>query len=146
MGFVGGDPVLLRPGAVTADFIETVLGQRLLRREDAHDRLTSPGQLASHYAPRAALRLNAHEWTSEEAVLAFGQIPREPAKAFVNISEGGDLIEAAANLFAALRTLDASGARSIAATPIPTSGLWRSDQRPAAKGRGSTRLTRVTSR
>lgn len=117
------EPVLLRPGAVTAEAIEEIIGERLIRREESGDHLTSPGQLASHYAPHARLRLNAYEWRPDEAVLAFGAISEQPAKAFINLSEGGDLIEAAANLFAALRSLDASGASSIAATPIPAKGL-----------------------
>ncbi|WP_414463261.1 L-threonylcarbamoyladenylate synthase [Hyphomicrobium sp. DY-1] len=123
VSLVDGAPVLLRPGAIPAEAIEEVIGERLLRREEAGDHLTSPGQLASHYAPRARLRLNAYEWKPSEAVMAFGAISEHPARAFVNISEGGDLIEAAANLFATLRTLDASGADSIAVTPIPQKGL-----------------------
>ncbi|MBS0249715.1 MAG: threonylcarbamoyl-AMP synthase [Proteobacteria bacterium] len=123
VSLVDGAPVLLRPGAVTAEALEAVIGERLIRREEAGDRLTSPGQLASHYAPRARLRLNAYEWRPDEAVMAFGGISERPAHAFINISEGGDLIEAAANLFATLRTLDASGAESIAVTPIPEQGL-----------------------
>ncbi len=123
VSLAGDTPVLLRPGAVTAEAIEHVIGGPLTRREEGGDRLTSPGQLSSHYAPRARLRLNAYDWQPEEAVLAFGAIPERPALAFINLSESGDLIEAAANFFAALRTLDASGAQSIAATPVPPSGL-----------------------
>ncbi|MET0639507.1 MAG: L-threonylcarbamoyladenylate synthase [Hyphomicrobium sp.] len=123
VSLVGDQTVLLRPGAVPAEAIEEVTGERLLRHEETPDRLTSPGQLASHYAPRASLRLNAYDWRPDEAVLAFGGIAERPARAFINLSPSGDLIEAAANLFAALRTLDASGATSIAATPIPPSGI-----------------------
>ncbi|RUO98167.1 MAG: threonylcarbamoyl-AMP synthase [Hyphomicrobium sp.] len=116
-------PVLLRPGAITAEAIEDVIGGRLARREEAVGHLTSPGQLASHYAPNARLRLNAYDWQPDEAVLAFGPVAEKRAHAFINLSESGDLIEAAANLFAALRALDASGAASIAATPVPPTGL-----------------------
>lgn len=123
ISLVGDVPVLLRPGAVTAEAIEEVIGERLVRREEAGDHLTSPGQLASHYAPRARLRLNAYEWQADEAVLAFGPVAQQPARAFINLSETGDLIEAAANLFSALRTLDATSADSIAVTPIPSKGL-----------------------
>ncbi|MFA5956267.1 L-threonylcarbamoyladenylate synthase [Hyphomicrobium sp.] len=123
VSLVGDVPVLLRPGAVTAEAIEEVIGGRLARHEETGKRLTSPGQLASHYAPRAHLRLNAYDWQPDEAILAFGAIPQRPAHAFINLSESGDLVEAAANLFAALRALDASGAMSIAATPIPPNGL-----------------------
>lgn len=123
VGLLDSSPVLLRPGAITTAAIEQVIGGRIAQREDAESHLTSPGQLASHYAPRAALRLEADDWSPEEAVLAFGAVPERPAHAFINISPAGDLIEAAAHLFAALRTLDASGATSIAATPIPSTGL-----------------------
>ncbi|MBS0234112.1 MAG: threonylcarbamoyl-AMP synthase [Proteobacteria bacterium] len=116
-------PVLLRPGSLTVEAIEGVIGGRIVRREEAGTHLTSPGQLASHYAPRARLRLNAHDWEPEEAVLAFGAVSERPAHAFINLSTSGDLVEAAAHLFAALRTLDASGAKSIAATPVPPTGL-----------------------
>jgi L-threonylcarbamoyladenylate synthase len=123
VSLVGEMPILLRPGAVTAEAIEEVINARLTRREETGSQLTSPGQLASHYAPRASLRLNAYDWKPDEAVLAFGAITEHPAHAFINLSASGDLIEAAAHLFAALRTLDASGAKSIAATPIPPTGL-----------------------
>lgn len=133
-------PVLLRPGAVTAEAIEEVVGGRISRQGEAGAQITSPGQLASHYAPRARLRLNAYDWRPDEAVLAFGAIAERPARAFINLSASGDLIEAAANLFAALRTLDSSGALSIAATPIPPSGLGEAINdrlRRAAAPRGS---------
>jgi L-threonylcarbamoyladenylate synthase len=123
VSLINEDPVLLRPGAVTAEAIEEIIGARLIRRQEAGDHLTSPGQLASHYAPRTSLRLNAYDWHPDEAVLAFGRVTETPARAFINLSEAGDLIEAAAKLFAALRSLDASGATSIAATPIPSNGL-----------------------
>jgi L-threonylcarbamoyladenylate synthase len=123
LSLVDNVPVLLRPGAITAEAIEEVLGTRLERREEAPGLLTSPGQLASHYAPNAQLRLNAYEWQPDEAVLAFGPVQQQPARAFINLSESGDLVEAAANLFAALRSLDVSGAASIAVTPVPPTGL-----------------------
>lgn len=119
----GDGVVLLRPGAVTAEEIEVVLGEAILRAGDAGDRPQSPGQLASHYAPRAAVRLDVTEVRPGEALLAFG--PDVPATngAVVNLSPSGDLHEAAANLFAALRGLDATGASTIAVTPIPEQGL-----------------------
>jgi L-threonylcarbamoyladenylate synthase len=123
LSLVDQAPVLLRPGAVTVEAIEEVLGTRLARHSEAGNKLTSPGQLPSHYAPRAGLRLDAYEWEPDEAVLAFGGIAEKPARTFINLSPSGDLVEAAANLFAALRTLDASGASTIAATPIPRHGL-----------------------
>ena len=123
ISLVDDTPVLLRPGAVTVEAIEEVLGTRLAREDGSTDRPMSPGQLQSHYAPRAGLRLDAYDWGPDEAVLAFGGIAGKPARTFINLSPSGDLVEAAANLFSALRTLDASGASTIAATPIPRHGL-----------------------
>ena len=83
----------------------------------------SPGQLASHYAPRLPLRLDATRGGPGEALLAFG--PDAPPGALVirNLSPAGDPAEAARNLFAMLRELDASGAERIAVMPIPATGL-----------------------
>jgi L-threonylcarbamoyladenylate synthase len=80
--------------------------------------------LASHYAPRAALRLEALEASSDEAALDFaGALRASGAALRLDLSPSGDLTEAAANLFAFLRTLDQSGAKTIAVAPIPTDGL-----------------------
>jgi L-threonylcarbamoyladenylate synthase len=119
----GDDVVLLRPGAVTAEEIQQVMGRPVRRELQAEDRPSSPGQLASHYAPRAAVRLNARDVRPGEVLLAFG--PHVPAHdgMSMNLSARGDLIEAAANLFTALRTLDASGAAHIAVMSIPEHGL-----------------------
>ena len=84
---------------------------------------TAPGQLASHYAPNAILRLNARDVRSGEALLAFGPNVPDTAGPLLNLSASGDLIEAAAALFAALRELDRTGARAIAVMPIPEHGL-----------------------
>jgi L-threonylcarbamoyladenylate synthase len=82
----------------------------------------APGMLASHYAPRTPLRLNARAARAGEALLAFGS--NAPDAAHVrNLSPAGDLVEAAANLFSYLRALDASGASVIAVMPIPNEGL-----------------------
>jgi len=123
LSLVEGTPVLLRPGAISADVIESVIGERIIRANDMGTRLTSPGQLRSHYAPHSQLRLDALDWSPDEAVLAFGDVPQHPYRASINLSPSGDLIEAAANLFAALRSLDASGAKTIAVTPVPKEGL-----------------------
>jgi L-threonylcarbamoyladenylate synthase len=118
----GGSPTLLRLGAESRAAIEDVLGQKLSQaREDAP--VTSPGQLARHYAPDTALRLGATEVSSDEALLAFGRDVPKGARLTLNLSEAGDLAEAAANLFAALRELDAAGASAIAVMPIPDRGL-----------------------
>jgi len=117
IGFENGHAVLLRPGAIAREELEPITGS-LRAADKAH--IAAPGMLVSHYAPRAALRLNAHEAKSGEELLAFG--PDAPAKA-LNLSKSGNLREVAANLFAMLRKLDTSGAQTIAVMPIPNEGL-----------------------
>jgi L-threonylcarbamoyladenylate synthase len=118
----GPAPVLLRAGALPREDIEAVLGQRLTTSED-EARPASPGQLASHYAPRTKLRLDVTSPREGEALLAFG--PEAPAfeGQTINLSPSGDLTEAAAKFFAALRTLDEAGPEAIAVMPIPARGL-----------------------
>lgn len=119
----GGDATLLRPGAVTVDAIERVAGRSVARSLDDDTAPRSPGQLASHYAPAARVRLNVTTPQAREALLAFGAYaPRHDGPA-INLSPSGDLIEAAARLFSALRELDATGAGTIAVMPIPETGL-----------------------
>lgn len=125
-----GAPVLLRPGGLPREAIERVLGHKLgapapTNNADDHAPL-APGMLASHYAPRATVRLNATDVKPGEALLAFGPdvLPgAETAVAVHNLSPRGDLTEAAAHLFGALRALDDHGARGIAVMPIPQHGL-----------------------
>jgi L-threonylcarbamoyladenylate synthase len=119
----GSDVVLLRPGAVTVETIEAVLGRPVVRTTLSPDRPTAPGQLESHYAPDARLRLEAHNVTSGEALLAFGPNVPETSGPMLNLSAAGDLTEAAANLFASLRILDRQGTGVIAVMPIPEHGL-----------------------
>jgi L-threonylcarbamoyladenylate synthase len=116
-------PVILRLGGVSREAIADVIGASVELATGDADKPASPGMLARHYAPATRLRLNAREVRDGEALLAFG--PRMPAHVgpVVNLSASGDLAEAAANLFAALRTLDAAGATAIAAMPIPEEGL-----------------------
>jgi L-threonylcarbamoyladenylate synthase len=115
---------LLRPGAVPREAIEAVVGAALAAGPDSDDiHPTSPGQLASHYAPHAAMRLNARDVRPGEALLAFGEPVPETDGPAINLSACGDLIEAAAGLFAALRALDATGAATIAVMTIPDHGL-----------------------
>ncbi|RZN32854.1 Sua5 family C-terminal domain-containing protein, partial [Bradyrhizobium sp. Leo121] len=86
----------------------------------------APGMLASHYAPRTRVRLNADRIEPGEALLAFGPLSIsgvDSAAAVMNLSDGGDLAEAAANLFGYLRALDTEAARAIAVMPIPHDGL-----------------------
>ena len=122
---LGGDVRILRPGGASREEIERVLGQAVASEAPhAADAPVAPGMLASHYAPRAAVRLDATHTHEDEAVLDFaGQLDGAPGAARLDLSPSGDLAEAAANLFAALRRLDATGARSIAVAPIPAEGL-----------------------
>lgn len=116
---------LLRSGAITAEELSKASGLVVRDIADATDDVTptAPGQLTSHYAPQARVRLNATYAEPGEALLAFGE-PLQPATAdFRNLSERGDLLEAAANLFLHLRELDATGAAAIAVMPIPETGL-----------------------
>jgi len=120
----GSQVRLLRPGGIAAGEIEAALGKALLRGAAAG--IEAPGMLASHYAPGAAVRLNAQTVDAGEALLAFGNRRAkgwEGAVAFVNLSEAGDLREAASNLFAYMQDLDRSGAAAIAVEPIPFEGL-----------------------
>lgn len=115
---------LLRPGGIAAEEIETAIGQKLLRDEGGA--IEAPGMLASHYAPHAALRMNAGRVQPGEALLAFGPhriAGAERAKAVLNLSETGDLREAATNLFAHMLGLDRRGAKTIAVEPVPDRGL-----------------------
>jgi L-threonylcarbamoyladenylate synthase len=138
-------PMLLRPGGVPRGEIERVLGRVLLQPPDDVDsdsgQPLAPGMLASHYAPRTKVRLNAGRIEAGEALLAFGAnviSGVEAASAVMNLSARGDLNEAAANLFGYLRALDARGARAIAVMPIPHHGLGEAINdrlRRAAMGR-----------
>jgi L-threonylcarbamoyladenylate synthase len=117
-----GEPTLLRPGGVPRDDIERVLGHALAVTTPADEAPLAPGMLASHYAPKAKLRLDARTPRADEALLAFGPAPAF-AGTMLNLSARGDLIEAATNLFSHLRALDAAGVRSIAVMPVPHEGL-----------------------
>ena len=100
-------------------------GQPLLRA-GADAAIQAPGMLASHYAPAARMRLNASRVKPGEALLAFGPRRAEgsgQAATIANLSETGDLREAAANLFSAMRELDRTGAVAIAVEPVPEDGL-----------------------
>ncbi|SFP01207.1 L-threonylcarbamoyladenylate synthase [Mesorhizobium sp. NFR06] len=114
---------LLRPGGIGAEEIEAVAGAKLSRGAAG---IEAPGMLASHYAPGAAMRLNVGSVAGGEALLAFGRNRAkgwERAVALRNLSEAGDLREAASNLFAFMQALDRSGAATIAVEPIPSAGL-----------------------
>ena len=123
-------PMLLRPGGLPRGDIERVLGRALaqLPEDPGSDsgQPLAPGMLASHYAPRTRVRLDAESVEAGEALLAFGShaVPgADAATIAMNLSPRGDLAEAAANLFGYLRSLDARGARGIAVMPVPHHGL-----------------------
>jgi L-threonylcarbamoyladenylate synthase len=117
-------PRLLRPGGVPRERIESVLGHALADAPIAEQKPLAPGMLASHYAPRAKLRLNANAVHPDEALLAFGPpLAFRDGQPVRNLSQRGDLVEAAANLFSHLRALDASGADAIAVMKVPNEGL-----------------------
>jgi L-threonylcarbamoyladenylate synthase len=118
---IGGTSRLLRPGGITRADIEAVLGAPL-DEAVAAEGPAAPGMLASHYAPRAPVRLDASAVAPGEAVLLFAEhrpASLNNARATLNLSEGGDLVEAAANLFDFLRRLDAMEPSGIAVSPIP---------------------------
>jgi L-threonylcarbamoyladenylate synthase len=117
------EPTVLRLGAISREAIARVLGGPVAVARGAPGRPASPGMLARHYAPAARLRLEAGEVYDGEALLAFGRDVPKHAGAMINLSAASDLTEAAANLFAALRALDRSGATTIAVMPIPHEGL-----------------------
>ncbi|MDA0654276.1 MAG: L-threonylcarbamoyladenylate synthase [Proteobacteria bacterium] len=112
---------LLRPGGIPRAAVEAVLGAPLTAPTD--DTLRAPGMLASHYAPVAPVRLDAIGAGPGEALLAFGpDAPTAPGPA-LNLSPTGDLAEAAARLYAALRDLDRPEVAGIAVMPIPDTGI-----------------------
>lgn len=120
VGLTGGDPVLLRPGGLPAEQIEAALGRPLLYPSATaalNARPSAPGQMASHYAPVAPLRLNTRSANPGELLLGFGRMECD-----LNLSPAGDLAEAAAALFDHLHQLDARGL-PIAVAPIPDHGL-----------------------
>jgi L-threonylcarbamoyladenylate synthase len=116
VSLLNNQPRLLRAGGLASDVIEDALGRKLLAAEGGP--FHAPGQLESHYAPHARMRLNARDWRAGEACLGFGALD-----APLNLSRRGDLVEAAANLFAMLHQLDAAKPEVIAVAEIPMQGL-----------------------
>ena len=123
-------PMLLRPGGLPRAEIERVIGRPLARPpedvESDSGQPLAPGMLASHYAPRSRVRLDAARIDPGEALLAFGPDKIsgvDSAVTVLNLSERGDLTEAAANLFGHLRALDGQGVHTIAVMPVPDEGL-----------------------
>jgi L-threonylcarbamoyladenylate synthase len=112
-----GQVVLLRPGPVTAAMIEEACGVSVVQAGTGEG-ITAPGQLESHYAPSKPLRLNCLAPAPDQFHIGFGPGPSQ-----ANLSSKGDLIEAAANLFAALHEADASTLPRISVAPIPMEGI-----------------------
>ena len=128
---LGGAPRLLRPGAISREEIEAALGARLAEAPDGPAPI-APGALASHYAPSAPAAARCAGCAAEArrrwiSAAALG--------AGLDLSPDGDLRQAAANLFAHLRALDATGAEVIFVAPIPETRPGRGHQRPAASRR-----------
>ncbi len=117
VGLSGDAPVLLRAGGLPQEALESALGGPLATAQNGE--ITAPGQLASHYAPHASVRLNAIVAEGNEVLLGFGAMPCD-----LNLSASGDLMEAAARLFDHLHQLDAMR-RPIAVAPVPDHGLGR---------------------
>lgn len=111
VAFTGGPPRLLRPGPIELPQAVATGGG---------GGIEAPGMLASHYAPRRPLRLGATEKRPDEWLIGFGPVAGDET-----LSASGDLVEAAARLFAALHHADAQDVRSIAVAPIPDQGLGR---------------------
>lgn len=121
----GRSATLLRHGAVTREMLERELAHPVMVGEEAPQEVRAPGQLKSHYAPRALVRLHAKRAERGEALLAFG--PNIPAHdgPVLNLSASGDLAEAARNLFSSLRALDREDIHTIAVMPVPNEGLGK---------------------
>jgi L-threonylcarbamoyladenylate synthase len=117
-----GTPRLLRSGGIARNEIEKITGPLASANKDE---VYAPGMMAAHYAPKAKLRLGASDANTSEAYLAFGPVPAsaQGAKKILNLSCSGNLTEAAANLYAYLRALDASGVEGIAVAAVPGEGL-----------------------
>lgn len=115
-------PCILRPGAITKEQIETIIGP-ITTAIEGH-KIVAPGMLTRHYAPHLPIRLNVAHATEREALLSFGDDSSVQGGAErLNLSKSGDLTEAASNLFAMLRQLDQSQFSGIAVMPIPDAGL-----------------------
>jgi L-threonylcarbamoyladenylate synthase len=115
VALLNGPPRLLRPGAVTRSEIEALIGPLAEAEADAK---RSPGRMTHHYAPDAPVRIDALDAAAGEVLIGFGAVDGD-----FNLSPGGDLREAAANLFAYLRAADARRPKAIAVAPIPDQGM-----------------------
>ncbi|GAB5487114.1 MAG: L-threonylcarbamoyladenylate synthase [Parasphingorhabdus sp.] len=109
---------VLRPGPVTKEMLIELTGQHPIEVSDA--KIEAPGQLAKHYAPSKPVRLNVEQAGSDEYHIGFGDVPGD-----LNLSETGDLAQAAANLFAFLHFADSAEQSRIAVAPIPENAMGR---------------------
>ncbi|MEM7215098.1 MAG: L-threonylcarbamoyladenylate synthase [Pseudomonadota bacterium] len=117
-----GNICLLRPGAITSEMIAEVSG--VIPVATVSNKIEAPGMMESHYAPDAAVILNCDSCPSDAALLKFGnRMPNAASPVSLNLSETGDLVEAAANLYAYVKQLDESGISKICVEPIPMEGL-----------------------
>lgn len=135
----GDYAIILRPGSITKDMLAETGVWVQSQHDDNGGEFKSPGMLASHYAPNLTVRMNVDAVQADEALLAFGPQPLAGAAKTLNLSEDGDMVEAAANLFAYLRELDQSHFKAIAVMPIPYEaiGIAINDRLArAAAGRG----------
>jgi len=115
----GDRATLLRPGGISTEELESVIGPLAISGTD-DTAPKSPGMMSRHYAPAIPIRINARNANTGEALLAFGPGVKNR---YVNLSRSGDLKEAAANLFAMLHMLDQPGFNGIAVMPVPEVGL-----------------------
>jgi L-threonylcarbamoyladenylate synthase len=116
----GATATLLREGGIARAAIEALIG----KLAHAGAAIKAPGMLASHYAPRAHLRLDAKDARPGEAYLGFGQLPKlGPDVPALSLSPARNVEEAAHNLFGYLQTLDRAHVKTIAVAPIPATGL-----------------------
>ena len=111
------EPSILRFGAIDETDLSEILGLDL-KKKRKDEKITAPGQLSSHYAPKGSIRLNSKVFKKNEVSLGFGEILCD-----LNLSPKANLTEAAANLFDCLHRLDEMGAEKIAVSPIPEEGI-----------------------
>jgi L-threonylcarbamoyladenylate synthase len=127
ISFAEKEPTLLRPGGLSLEEIESIIGKVLVFK-DSSDKPMAPGQLLQHYSPRTPLKLiQAGETPTASAKTGWLGLQNPPSGfVFVEVlSQKGDLKEAAANLFAAMRRLDEKNLDLILAQPVPDQGLGR---------------------
>ncbi|MDP1723300.1 MAG: L-threonylcarbamoyladenylate synthase [Alphaproteobacteria bacterium] len=121
----GPIPTLLRPGFVSFETLKEYIPNLIIgcSTDKIDAPLIAPGQLKSHYAPNHKIRLNVTKIKENEVLLAFGPHPLATKGYVYNLSEKGDLVEAASHFFEALHILDAQESSGIAVMPIPNEGL-----------------------